>query len=115
MNAMFVVLGHIAAEAKRQKDKWGEQNHPDGTGDYLAGAFGGGVLFETLANWFRDECDRAAKEGTLTWRHILLEETFEALAEADPAKLREELIQTTAVAASWIEAIDRRTLAGTIH
>ena len=34
--------------------------------------------------------------------------TTKALAEVEPAKLREELIQVAAVAVAWIEAIDRR-------
>ena len=53
-------------------------------------------------------CDEAAKSGTLTWRHILLEEVFEALAESDPAKLRTESIQSAAVIAAWVEDIDSR-------
>lgn len=50
----------------------------------------------------------AAEHGGLTWRHILAEEMFEALAESDPAKLRAELVQVAAVAVQWVEAIDRR-------
>ncbi len=42
------------------------------------------------------------------WRDILLEEVFEALAEEEPKELRKELVQVAAVAAQWVEAIDRR-------
>ena len=105
---MMIVLGHVADEARRQREKWGEQNHPNGTGSDWRGEDPGGLNFKLLADWFRECCDQAAQEGTLTWRHILLEETFEALAEEEPTKLRVELIQTAAVNASWIEAIDRR-------
>jgi hypothetical protein len=44
----------------------------------------------------------------LTWRDILLEEVYEAFAETDSDRLREELIQVAAVALSWVDAIDRR-------
>lgn len=92
-------LVDVAAGRRRQDDKWGEQNHPDGTG---------GAWFGAMAERKRDDADTAAAKGFLTWRHILAEEVYEALAETDPAKLREELIQVAAVAVSWVEAIDRR-------
>lgn len=64
----------------------------------------------------RQECEDAASNlsvsepgADVTWRHIFLEEAFEALAETDPAKLREELIQALAVGVAWIEDIDSRT------
>jgi hypothetical protein len=43
----------------------------------------------------------------VTWAHILTEEFYEALAEADPEKLREELVQVAAVAVAWVECLDR--------
>ena len=104
--AMLAVLGDVAAERRRQDDKWGEQNHPDGTGADKRPE--GSLYFKFLADYFRAECDAAAADGTITWRHILLEEFFEAMAEDDPLKLREELVQTAAVAVRWCEAIDRR-------
>ena len=45
--------------------------------------------------------------GAHSWDAILLEEVFEALAEADPVRRRAELVQVAAVAAAEIEAIDR--------
>jgi hypothetical protein len=92
------VLREVAAERVRQDAKWGEQNHPDGTDPVWAGT----------ANLCREKADRYAKDGDLTWLHILREEVYEALAETDPAKLRVELVQVAAVAVNWIEAIDRR-------
>ncbi len=47
----------------------------------------------------------------VNWKTILLEEVAEAFAENDPATLRRELVQVAAVAAAWIEAIDRRASA----
>lgn len=92
------VLAEVAAERARQDAKWGEQNHPDGTGEE----------WMAMARKARAVCDRAAASGAVTWMHILQEEALESFAEADPAKLRAELIQVAAVAVSWAQAIDRR-------
>lgn len=93
------VLAEIAAERATQDAQWGEQNHPDGTGL---------PVYQHSAHRYRDHADRAAASGCLAWRDVLLEEVHEALAEADPALLRAELVQVAAVAAAWAEAIDRR-------
>lgn len=94
------VLGEIRAERARQDERWGEQNHPDGTD--------GGLFFAERRDYHRRVCQEYAAVGGLTWRHILDEEVHEAYAETDPAKLRRELVQVCAVAVAWIEAIDRR-------
>ena len=91
------VLDNVSDERARQDKKWGEQNHPDGTGKH-----------SPLADTFRELCDAATADGTLTWAHILLEEVAEALDESDPEKLEEELLQTIAVGVAWVEAIRRR-------
>lgn len=93
------VLYEIARERSRQDARWGEQNHPDGTG---GGNTGPAAIGARLA------CQIAAKDGTVSWRDILREEVAEAFAETDPVRLRAELIQVAAVAVNWIEAIDRR-------
>lgn len=93
------VLEDIATERDRQEERFGEQNHPDGTGGWYLGY---------RARAMRTMCDAATLAGCLKWRDVLLEEVYEALAESDPARLREELIQVAAVAAAWVEAIDRR-------
>lgn len=92
------VLGEVALERVTQDATWGEQNHPNGTGEEYA----------DLAERARTICDMAHQEGVGTWSQILLEETLEACAEADPRKLRSELVQVAAVAVAWIEAIDRK-------
>lgn len=97
--AYYPVLTEVACERQLQDDRWGEQNHPDGTG---------GAFRRELADSARDLCNLAAKAGTIKWSQILREEFYEALAESDPTKLREELIQVAAVAVAWVEAIDRR-------
>lgn len=98
MNAAQI-LAEIAAERERQDAKWGEQNHPDGTG---------GTFAHDAVNYARRQCKEAAQSGTITWNLILQEEMWEAFAESDPIKLRAELVQCAAVAVAWIEAIDRR-------
>lgn len=93
------ILDGIKDEMARQVAKWGEQEHPGGTGGWPAAM---------EANYYRNACDGAAKDGTVTWRHILLEEVYEALAETDPERLTTELIQVAAVCGSWIRDLDVR-------
>lgn len=100
---LVAVLAEVAAERHRQDERWGEQNHQNGTGSAYAAE----------ASSARKECDRAAGAGELTWRHILLEEVAEAGAEHDPASLRAELIQVAAVAVAWAEALDRAATGST--
>lgn len=103
------VLLDVADERLQQTAKWGEQNHPNGTGPaklpmpYGSGSWSAAVAAERLK--LITEC--ASQVGQCTWLHILREEVFEAFAEDVPAKLRAELIQVAAVAVQWVEAIDR--------
>lgn len=92
------VLQEVRIERAVQDAKWGEQNHENGTGED----------YKELAASARAICDLSAEEGVCTWEKILLEETLEACAEADPLALRKELVQVAAVAVAWIEAIDRK-------
>lgn len=94
------VCREVIQERCAQESKWGEQNHPDGTGPTMT----------TLnrADTARRKCDYAHQHGVGTWRHALAEEYAEAMVESDPIRLREELIQVAAVAVAWVEAIDRR-------
>jgi hypothetical protein len=98
------VLAEIAEERARQDARWGEQNHPDGTGT----AYGLSAVPELSAEFAKHRCDAAFARGAGSWEHILYEEFCEAMAEDDPERLRAELLQTAAVAVHWIEAIDRR-------
>jgi hypothetical protein len=92
------VYDEIAAERARQDERWGEQNHP----------LGASPVFAPNADAARRECDAAAASGTVTWRHIVLEELWEALAETEPGAARGELVQLGAVVVAMIECIDRR-------
>lgn len=96
---LSLVEHEIRRERLRQDDKWGEQNHEDGTG---------GSIMRQFADEQRGRTDLLAKYNATTWRDVLLEEVYEAAAEEDPANLRAELIQVAAVACAWVEAIDRR-------
>jgi hypothetical protein len=97
MNTL-AVLEDVAAERRRQMDAHGVQILPDGTGEPDA------AVARDVAQFL---CDRATEAGRLTWRDILREEVYEAFAESDRTRLREELIQVAAVAVQWVEALDR--------
>lgn len=100
--ALEAVLHEVSMERDRQDTLFGDQSHlPDGTG---------GDGYKHLAVVDRWACKMAAREGTLTWRHILHEEVSEAFAESDPEKLRTELVQIAAVACAWLQALDRRAV-----
>lgn len=107
--ATDMVLHAIRQERKRQDADWGQQNHPDGTGDDRV--LLGDVRFPTygmLSDLHRHLVDGLATAGRCEWALILLEEVFEALAVDDPKLLRRELVKVAAVAAGWVEAVDRR-------
>ncbi|HEY3479057.1 MAG TPA: hypothetical protein VGL02_09175 [Streptomyces sp.] len=101
------VLGEVADRRRQQDTTFGEQNHPDGTGPDVELT---GLLRRAAdaAHTARFTTELARAEGRLTWLHILREEVYEALAEAAPADLRDELLDVAATAVVWIEAIDRR-------
>jgi hypothetical protein len=111
VSARITPINDVLAERDKQDIKWGEQNHPNGTGPtrMLLGTRDLNVIctFKDMADTLRDWTDDRAKVGILSFADILLEEVFEALAEEDPAMLREELVQVAAVAVQWVEAIDR--------
>ncbi|MEV5140344.1 hypothetical protein AB0K71_05955 [Streptomyces syringium] len=109
-------LGQIAAEIDeeraRQDARFGEQNHPNMSGD-AERQCDARDMFEEWAQKYRDinagHFDPRDTDRRLDWTGILLEEVYETLAEADPARIRAELVQVAAVACAWIAAIDRRT------
>ncbi|GHH80478.1 hypothetical protein GCM10018781_61020 [Kitasatospora indigofera] len=88
----------IAAEQEAIRARWGEQHHP-------TGAHRG---FAPLRRLLQYLCDRAARRGRKTWRHILVEEVLEVLAEPDdPQAMRAELVQVGAVVVAMIDDLDR--------
>jgi len=108
-------LNDVVDERGRQNHKWGEQNHPNGTGP-TATVLDGGPAHQpvrwieagALRDYLRAATNFRANQAKVAWADILLEEVFEALAESDPATLRAELVQVAAVAVQWVEAIDRK-------
>lgn len=95
------ICDEIVAEAARAKAL-----HPN-TEDLPNGTWEGGMRkYQRVIA--QDACDRAARQGTLTFAHILDEESREALAEEDSVKLRTELVQVSATCVRWIESLDRK-------
>lgn len=109
------ILTALAGEMARNDLKWGEQNHPNGTGGHSTPLDGDRLLAgfldaRSLAEILRERTDIRFAGGADrpgTWTDILLEEVFEALAEDDSRALATELLQVAAVALQWIEAIAR--------
>lgn len=102
------VLREVEAERVQQDRKWGQQDHPDVRPRVgLDTRYGYGIH----ANHWKAENDLRARDKSLAWDGILLEEVYEALAEEDPDQLRAELVQVAAVATAWVECIDRRAKA----
>ena len=90
----------FADERERQIAKYPDCEHlPDGTGG------GGRETWERIA---KISCDRAYAEGRLTHTHVFDEETAEAMAATDSAKLRAELVQVGAVVCKWVADLDSR-------
>jgi hypothetical protein len=94
-----LVLGEVLREVERQEEKWGEQNHPDGTSE---------EKFGWMADLAKLNCNKLHQENKITWAAVLFEEFYEALAEGAADALRTELVQVAAVAVSWVKAIDRK-------
>lgn len=94
------VLEEVAQERRSQETRWGQQNLPDGTGNYLR--------YTLHADNQRMIVETRIGNGTLSYSDILLEEVAEAVECTDATQLRAELVQVAAVAVAWIECIDRR-------
>lgn len=116
----FRIAREVLNERERQDAKWGEpKDLPNGTGPDvhpladLPFAITTGPAVRQVEKWTAGEiadaakanCDIAADQHQVTYADILLEENFEALAEEDPQKLFDELIQVSAVAQKWCRAL----------
>jgi hypothetical protein len=91
------IFAQAAMERHRQRIKWGIQSLPNGTARHDDWQ---------VAEFYKRVTDANDKDGTLSWRDVLLEEVFEALAESETEPLRTELIQVIAVCAAWISDLD---------
>ena len=96
------ILEAIAQERIRQDQKFGVQDHPNGTGS---------TADQELSEFRKSLCNSRFKRGVGTWRDVLYEEVAEAFAERNLNRLQEELVQVTAVAVAWCEAIERQRIA----
>jgi hypothetical protein len=107
-SAEFVIADiteEIHQERLSQIARWGQQDHPSSASELDR------KRAEKNADHWKQRNDARAEAGILSWDGILLEEVWEALAEEDETRRREELIQVAAVAAAEVEAIDRRLAA----
>ncbi|MCD7440268.1 hypothetical protein K4B79_18815 [Streptomyces lincolnensis] len=93
----------VDTERQRQLEKFGDQHHPILRGLHSV------VLFEDLADGLRKTNDDPAQR---CWMTILLEEAYEAGAETDLAKFREEVVQIAAVCQAIITDLDRQGAQG---
>jgi hypothetical protein len=97
LNKVDLILTEIFAERERQHDKFGIQDHPNGTREE----------FREVSAEMRELCDSNFKIGKGTWLNIFFEEVYEVACETNVKNLRIELIQVAAVSCAWIESIDR--------
>lgn len=114
----WVVMNDVANERDRQELKWGPQDHVDVLSVQADPMDWTQIPFARPDRaWYEDRLAaiRAVNEvrdraGVIAWDTILLEEVLEALVEAydDPEKLREELVQVSAVTVAWMESLRRR-------
>ena len=94
------IIGDVILERMRQEKIWGPQSRPMGGANT--------IVYRLLADTHREACDLAAKAGTLTWRHVFLEEVYESFAEPEYPKFRAELIQALAVGFAILLDGDKR-------
>lgn len=86
---MRKVLQEIEAERLRQDEKWGQQNHSPEKWNI--------ILDEEIGEFKRELCEAVfEKHDDIKKRRL--------------QKMREELIQTAAVAVVWVESLDRNEL-----
>lgn len=100
------ILEEIGDEREAQDRKWGQQNHPAGTGEQKYFPVRSGRI-AAMNDEAHAICDARAGAKRLTWLDILTEEFFEYAAADDPGHEREELVQLAACCVARIEHIDR--------
>jgi hypothetical protein len=89
----------ILREVERAESKHTGGDWPDGTRN-------GGMNLHQRERAM-SSCDRADREGRLTFAHILEEEFWEAMCEEDKGRLRAEVTQVAAVCVRWLIKLDR--------
>lgn len=102
------VLREVDTERNLQDAAWGEQNHANGTGgDEVDDIDGDLKPWAVQADLAKRMCEYHRGNGRMTYLDVLREEVYEAFAESDEVKLRDELLQVAAVAVLWVEKLDR--------
>ena len=114
MRRIAEVAADVIVERARQHGKWGAQDCPN--------LFLEAQYSLHASDVQRVTCQERFRQGIGSWADILLEELAEGLDEARRAAmapagsadregalndLRDELVQVAAVAAAWVEAVDR--------
>lgn len=73
--------------------------------DYPDGTWEGGMRkYQRVIA--KDACDRAARDGKLTFAHMFDATSRDALAEEDKVALRGKLLAVAALSTLWIEWLD---------
>lgn len=100
------IFRDVSDERESQLKKWGVQYLPDL--EPVPSSWACRILYKSMADDWKQTNAYRVNDGTIAWDGILLEEVYEALAEGDTDRLREELIQAAAVIVAWVEDIDSR-------
>lgn len=69
---------------------------------------GAAVLAEVAAERAKQDAHWGEVDADANWSCFLQVRVFEVLSERECARLRVELVRLAAIAAGWVEAIDRR-------
>lgn len=93
------VLGDVLLEFARLDAIQGEHDRRNGTSLHDYG---------NQADQAATSARRARRKGKLTWRHVLAEHYWGALAQTNNGQLRRALISLAAHALLWAAALDRR-------
>lgn len=98
-NLMEEIFKEIVQERKRQKQKWGIQNHP------MFSFESDRMICDISSVIYKSINDK--ENGGKSWYNILMEEIYEAFSEKDYDKVRQEFIQVLAVVIQIIEYLER--------
>ncbi len=102
-NKTIEILTELLVERERQHEKFGKRNLPE-TGIELSDDVNASCFaYDLLAS-----CSEESTAGQPTYRMLLDDDIWEAFEEAEPSRLRGELVQIGAVVVEWIEALDRK-------
>lgn len=96
--ACKIVLGEVLDDRWFSRIHYGERDFPDGTSEFY---------FPEFRSADRNVLQQR-KQGTLTWRDLMMLEAIGVTCETDPENLRGELLDLASLVVEWIEAIDRR-------